>query len=388
MAIAIVFIILAIIVLLLPAKGVALASVTLLGIFFSILAFSLLLISFFYEAKLRKTIAKLAANRPFALSHLAKGSLLPWYFTLSRCAAALAFFAAVEILWLGFVKVDVALAWLFIFLGISFSGMELGRKAAERYIDPDWLLSKIASQAKRYGFAAQAKEFCSYINALVETAVSSLKNSQTAIASKSLQKAVDGTSSYFSKNSAFDDTGPYVIHHLLLQLDYCQAIAQKEQYEAFSTEILNGVGKLTLASAVKNPLLAISPIQFIGKWVQRGQNSSYSDMALLGSCLLIQLAKELTQGCKQEREKLYEPLLIIVSQLAEIARVSFRRNKAISIPAITQPLRDLQKFLEEDKSDLPDKALVEAALKNALEEFDALQSIMLTIPPEEKESPA
>lgn len=350
------------------------------------LGISLLLFSFFWVAAtlaykffLLKIVRKAEKRTPFIIELAAKSPFLRLLDVSAQTTAALAFLIAIDLSYLGFLPVKGALAANIFLQGATYGLLCLLAGSIKTFLDPFAANDLLQKEAEKNSSSDKAKEFCLWLGALCEVAARSLHRGETSLSSNALQCAIKAACSFFPRTAALDESHSYVLFYLLGKLDYLHALSIGQQIESVGSEVMTSTGKLAIHLGNMGGSLAAFPIQYIGKWTIRAQKGPFPDAGIKGSCLLLEVAKELTTSFN--KEELQEPFISAAMQLAEIARVTFRHDKSVSIPLIAQPLRELLAIATTSLAGSPAYPSVEAAIKNVLDEFDALQSVMLSIPP-------
>lgn len=379
------FLLIALAALLLPTQGIAVMALMPLGLVLLGMALIWLVIVTIYPMFILRALQRAERTIPYAMSLAARSNSLRLALLVSQGAAIFAFAAAVDWLWIGYFPPNILLAVAITAQGVVCSALWWHSRAIWEYIDPFMTLALLEEEAKKSSknLPDKAQEFCDWIGTLCEVSTKSITKSQPVLATCALHYLVSAVATFFPRGAVIQDSQRYVLFFILSHLDYAHTVSVKEQFESIASEVTTSAGKIALHLGKNCPALAAIPIQSIGRWTVRGQRAVLHDVGVKGSCLLVELAKELLVGESVDNEALQEILIAIAAQLAEIARTTFRLDKSVNILTITQSLHDLQQLV--GASGRTELSRVPIAIKVILEEFSALQDIMRTIPPLPKE---
>jgi len=303
-----------------------------------------------------------------------------------RCSSFLAFFAstlafiiAVDWLWLGTFPHKLLLGAFLAAMATAMGALRCHCRQLINYLDPFRALSLIEKRAKQYATTESSQELCDLLGALCDAAARGMSLSQSTLASAALRHIAKVALATFSPKCN-RESQQYILFYLLGQLDSMHQCTVEERQEFLGCEVMSCSGKIALHLGKNDAMLAVSPLQSIGKWAMRGQRATLSAAGVKGSYLLFEITKELMEGPSMS-EELREPLLCALGEMAEVARTAFRQDKKTSIALLMQPLRDLKQLVERGTAAPALRSALLVAIQNVLDEFDALQVAMCTLPP-------
>lgn len=365
----------------LPAHGLSLASELPLALAFFGAALLWLIVIIIYVLITLRALQNSAAAIPRLLSLAKQNRALQCYILIASMAAAILTLTNLDWLWLGLLPRPIPLAINILCHGAIFTALFRYSQLLSSYLDPYLAVVHLVHAAQKNAAPKKAQEFCHWLAALCEILIRAVSNNQVALASCALQQLNAAMTSFFFPKASADESQCYVLFFGLDRLDYAHSIAVERHFEAFSSELVTALGKLTLCIGKNFTELSPHVIQFIGQWAVRAQMAAMASIGVKSSCLLLEMAREFIETFWQDPAKLTQPLSAIATQMANIARARFRCDKSISIATITAPLNDLQQLITQKfPTHTEATAAVTLVITNALEEFSALQAALRTLP--------
>jgi len=110
-------------------------------------------------------------------------------------------------------------------------------------------------------------------------------------------------------------------------------------------------------------------------------SAGMDEVPVKASLTLVEIAKLILNDVDLSKTTIREPMITMVTQLEDIAKAAFRRDKDTNIQILTQPLIELKTALQAHAlADRADFKAVISAIDNVLSDFDNLQLILRQMP--------
>lgn len=306
---------------------------------------------------------------------------------------------ASAILPLGFVASSF-LPWhtpLFLILfGMSIDLLfSLYRRIAD-HLNPFRVVEFILADAKNAIILDQDAKLCDLIEASAEVANKSIQRHSSALAKQSIEAMgkmgelfLNSEASIFHppqnpelKAQGIPDTISYVFLFLLQHLEDVYQNAITNKVDLVASFIITIYTKLASFAAAIDLSLTPMPLHYIQKTSLESLRKGSSDIGIKAILGLLQIAKAISAAKDVAYQDIKPPFFTMIETLREISLEMFRKDKTIKIPLLIHPFQELNRlFLEEPLKSHQDASAVVTQINSVLDEFKALQEVMLMKPP-------
>lgn len=156
----------------------------------------------------------------------------------------------------------------------------------------------------------------------------------------------------------------------------------KEKQEGISSQVISSFGKAVIDCAKCDLSMASYPLHYLGRFGKRAGEENDADLSLKVQLTLIEVTKELISEIDLTFGNLKEPFLILIAQLHDMAKETFRKNKRTDLSQLMLPFKQLKEIFSQEKiASHQDTPVIIASLNQVIGEFQALDALMHTIPP-------
>ena len=279
-------------------------------------------------------------------------------------------------------------------LGLALDGIRCDLRSSLRYLDPSEVVKILGEQAMATAGSGDPEELLENLDALTEVSLKALERTSSSLAtnavnamSRAMQGYLEGCDSRSKSlsTSADDassehDTVSYTLFYLFQRLEMIHDEARHSLLEPVCTSVTSTLGKLAVFTAKYDMGLAKYPLHFISKLSLAAIDEEIPDVGIKATCTIQEVAKVVSEESELGSAGFKEFYLAATQHLEEIAKATFKRNKAISIPLLMSPFQDVKKTLQESRfKEHPDIKVVIKDLDRVLEEFSALSHVMTHI---------
>lgn len=280
-------------------------------------------------------------------------------------------------------KLTVAL-WI-AFTGFTFDLLRRFTNLLMPYLNSETMLSSLEEEGVAAIKAGNAVEILHHIDKFTEVGSKALLDDSLSLCKNSLDHLLAFNQDYFTHNRAKDpESVRYILFHFLSPVEMLFHKALDDQQEIIAEHALQTMGKIALNTANHNLPLATHPIVALGRMAHEAQDELLGDLGTKGSCFLFEIGRYILQETKLTQTSFRDPLVSVITFMHEISNTLFTQNKSLSPRLLKQPFNQLKELLKK-KDTHPDYDAVNGALERVLQEFDALESILRTVPPPKKE---
>lgn len=142
------------------------------------------------------------------------------------------------------------------------------------------------------------------------------------------------------------------------------------------------LSKMVLKTARVDFNLALVPLHYVKTWTLEAIGRFEGDTGIKLTLALVEVFKEIA-ALKDFKERDAKSLFVpLITTLEEIAKEMFKKNKSIKIALLKAPFLEMGIAVESPPFDIhPDTPLLKQQLRRILDEFTALETVMLTVPP-------
>ncbi len=263
--------------------------------------------------------------------------------------------------------------WLLL-LGINFDLFYRFVKTLTTYTNPHAFLGVLEKKAAKSHIA----DLCHCYDAALEIAFKALVKNSLALSSEALYTLRLMSTNYLKTVKSPSEEALYPLYYLDERILSFQEKALQNGFEALSNQVLSLLGH-EVASAYN---LSQEPVQAMGKCGLMALQKNLPSVAEKTMYSLQKLAHVLLQDAPFERVSLKDVFVAIIVEMDQIAKETFKKDKTVSIPLLTHPLRELKNFLEQPGfANMQDKDWILREINRVLGEFATLEQVLRSIPP-------
>ncbi len=281
-------------------------------------------------------------------------------------------------------------AWL-VLVGLSIDLLRIYYTRIGSYLIPSTVVQNIVVRAQADIAQGRDLELCDWMATLTEVALMSLSRQGSSLA----ERSVSGISALLQRflevhrrslqtetsDAKVHQRASYVLFYGMERLQLIHHRALADDLESVCSHVVTSLGKVAVAAAHGDISKVSYPIHYMGSLALTALSSGLSEVPVKANLTLVEVGKLILTEVDLSKAVVRDPMVNLVTQLEEIAKATFRRDKDSNISVLTQPLRDLKASLQShalaDRSDV--KAVV-AAIDAVLSDFDNLQLVLRTLP--------
>lgn len=285
--------------------------------------------------------------------------------------------------------------WL-ITLGVFLDFIRHDFKRTIQLLDPYQVIHLIGKEAKKAAVDEKDEFLWSSIDTLSEVSLQAVEKNRIALATEALTQFPPIMHIFFESAKSIShvtqdqkieketgrDEASYTVFYVVQRLQSINERALRHHLESVCSQIIVVLGKIIIYGARFDLSMVTFPTPFIGKFAVQALAHHYTEVANIATSTLLEIAKTIVTEIDLTYAELEEPFTAIINSLDAIAKETFRKDKTVNIPIISQPLRDLKHLFENEKvANHRDTPVIMQRINNALAEFDALEQVLRTLPP-------
>lgn len=306
------------------------------------------------------------------------------------------FFFAIDLLVLHSIDRTILVPVWVLLLGISLDALYHMIKRSTSYLDPLSVVERFTRAARKNIQDEQELEFCNWIDALSEVGIRSIQRSSTSLCNHVSNEMQQLTRQFLesvksisyqeqdkeTKAMGISDKITYTLFYVLQRLEIINNKAAEQKLEPVCSNVVTVVGKIIVAAAKLDVSLMTYPLPFFGRFVLTAQRHGMNEVGTKATCLLSEVAKLIIKDIDLTYAELQEPFFTLINQLSEITKEMFRQDKNINIQLLKQPFQDLKALFQQEKMAAhPDAGPIIQRIDAALAEYEALETVLRTLPP-------
>lgn len=275
-------------------------------------------------------------------------------------------------------------------------------KRSLRFLSPSFLVEHIAANAKAAIRNDKDNELWESLDNLSEIGLRSTQKSKLALSHKVIQNYPEIMKIFFEASKSIGhiqkndfvkkkngvDEASFAIFYLLQRMELLYDTALKLRLETVCRQIIISLGKIISYCSSYDISTATFPVHFLVKFGLKGLQHHFGEIGVLTTSTLLEISKHATQDVDLTYEELQAPFRAIINGLDALAKQSFKQDKTKPLKGLVYPLIELKNLFETEKmKGHRDTPIIIASIDQVIAEFQALQSIMQTIPsiPEEED---
>lgn len=310
--------------------------------------------------------------------------------------ALISFAAAFDLLYQHLLNPKLLMmAWIILF-GFTLDLLRGSTRRVLRYLNPYMTVELFSKEAKKCIQNDRELDLCHWIDSLSEVAIKGIQRQSTSISNLALEEQQNIASLFLdasksighqsqdrqTKELGITDKVSYTMFYLYQRLDVTFEKALKHRLEMVCSHIITVFGKLTISAAKYDVSMASAPLRFLGKCAKRAQDEGMEETAITASCTFSEVAKTLLSEIDVTYYEIKDPFLSIINGMEVLAKGAFKRDKTINIKLLAQPFKELKALFENDKlKEHQDTPVIMQNIDRVLGEFEALQQVMIAMPP-------
>lgn len=269
-------------------------------------------------------------------------------------------------------------------------------KRVSGYLNPFTVVTMFTTQARASVQEGHELDLCHWIDGLSEMAIKGAQRHSTSVCNLALTEEEEISRLFLdaSKSIAHQerdpqtramgikDKVPYTMMFLYQRLDSLFEKALHNHLETTCSQIITTLGKISVNAAKYDVSLASAPLRFIGKCGMRAQDSGMEEAALTASCTLFEVGKAILTEIDISYYEIKDAFLSIINGMEMLAKGAFKRDKSMNLMILIQPFKDLKTLFETGKAkEHQDTPAIITSIDRVIGEFEALQTVMATMPP-------
>lgn len=303
---------------------------------------------------------------------------------------------AIDLLSLHILPVSIAIPiWILLF-GIALDTLFHLIRHISGYFDPFHLAEMFTKEAKRNIQNDEEAELCQSIDSLSEMALRALSRSSLSLCNhicdelqrivrlffESAKSIAHPREDSETKKLGISDKVSYTLFFFLQRLEMINSKAVELRLEPVSSHLVTVAGKTVISSAKCDISLPTYPLIFLGKLSLAAQHEGMAEVGSKATCTLIEVARAILTDQDVTYLELQEPFFSLITQLDNISKEMFRKDKSLNVKILTQPFLDLRNLFSTEKmASHPDTAAILQRINSVLGEYEALEAVLRTKPP-------
>lgn len=263
------------------------------------------------------------------------------------------------------------------------------------FLNPFAIVNRFSRVAKSSVEADREVDLCRWTDSLSEIALKALAHNSSSLCHHSVNAMRENlrlflecsksiaheTQDKQSTSAGITDKIGYTLFYFLDRLTLIYRKALKMQLEPTCSHIVTTLGKIAVDAANCDISLVTFPVQAIGESSLQAEVEQMDQVAIKGSCTLLEAAKSILNQKNLAYQDLKDPFTSIISQLDAIAKETFRHNKDSNIKILIQPLYDLKaEFQKEPLSTHIDTPIIMTGIDAVIAEWTTLETVLKTMP--------
>lgn len=283
-----------------------------------------------------------------------------------------------------------------ILLGISLDLMHCLIKRIFNYLNPYPVAKMFTKTAEKSILDNREIDLCDSLESLSEISLKSVSRSSSSLCSQCLDEMREIMRLFLDAAKSLATVGPdeqaqsrgitdkvsYTLFFFFDRLDMIYKKATSMGLTQICSSIITLLGKVCIYAARCDLSLVGYVVDHIGKFSIAAEKNKTPEIALKGTCTLVEVSKTIINEINLNYMDLKDPFFSIITELNEIGKESFRQNKQNSIALLTVPFQDLKALFQSPKvTDHPDTPAILAEIDRVMAEWTTLETVMRTIPP-------
>ncbi len=295
-----------------------------------------------------------------------------------------------SLIWISFALFSFFVAlyganWLFalwfVWLGLSIDALYLHGITVTGYADPYQLLRTFQSQGKKAYADDRLTELCESIDSIGEISLKAVYQKSLPLSAEGVKGLERLADDYFQKKplgesgSASTMLG-FLLHRLKMVFD--QAV--EDRLEPLASQIILSTGKIALYVGRTDMEMTSLPLHFLEKFLDAADDYELHEVVVNSSIVLSEIAKSALEDDQLKGKEMAPLLMGLTEQMEKAAKETFREDKNIPMFILTDPFKEIKTMIESHDSPPADAAAITSDLERILVEFQALESVLKSVP--------
>jgi hypothetical protein len=266
----------------------------------------------------------------------------------------------------------------------------------QSFLNPYQAVAILSHAAKISIQNEHERDLCASIDSMAEASIKAIAQSSLLLANEAINELQILVKVFLeslksigyqeqdreSLSMGITDRARFTLFYVFQRLELINEQAIKRSLEPVCSNIVSALGKITLNAAKSDISLAAYPLHYLGKCAIRSQKKHLHEVAVKASLTLFEVAKRLPVEINPEYLEIKEAYFSLITQLHEIAKETFKEDKATRIDLLVQPFREIKEIFKGEKlAHHPDTPAILSKIEGVLAEFDILEMVMKTLPP-------
>lgn len=309
--------------------------------------------------------------------------------------AFISYASSIDFLFSGVLNKHLFLPLWLIFFGVSLDTLHYALKRIPAYLDPQFAVSEFSHEAERCVQEEREMELCQWIDSLSEVAIRAIQRSSLSLCNQICDELQKITRNFLHSSKSYGRQGEdretkalgiqdkvsYTLFFILQRLEMIDLKAVEQRLEPVCSQLVNTAAKIVIASAQYDMSIAAYPLGFVGKFARNAQDNGIAEVGPKAICTFLEVARSLLTDIDVTYLELQDPFSTLIAQMNEISKEEFRQDKNISVKLLAQPFRELKELFTTAKmASHPDTPAILQMIDRILGEYDALETVMRTIP--------
>ncbi|NGX58239.1 MAG: hypothetical protein K940chlam3_01144 [Chlamydiae bacterium] len=278
--------------------------------------------------------------------------------------------------------------WLFViwavWLGLAIDAIYLFTYRITGYADPLQLTQTFLENGKGYFSEKNLKELCTTIDGLGEISMKAVYQRSLPLAIETITKLETLAENYLeAKSKETEDVSAsvnYTLGFLLHRFKMIFDIAAEDHIEPLANQIVLSTSKLAMAVAHFDPTLTSLPLHFLESFFRTARENELKEVSINSSIILYEVARTTLEQTELREGNIGGFLVGLIEQMEGIAKEAFQEDKNTPISLLTDPFRELKLMIETQLPPFSESPMILADLDRVLVEFQALESVLKSIP--------
>lgn len=284
---------------------------------------------------------------------------------------------------------------ILLLLGLGIDTLYLLIRRIMDYLNPFRVIDFLKAEAFTAIDQNADGRLCNGIEACAEVAIKSVQRHNGTLANHALD-ALEGMGENFLaaskragqpiqspelKAEGINDSLSYVLLFLIQQLEAIYSSALEKKMELVAGHVITALTKLAIYTTHTDLSLTSLPLHYLDKLTQQAMEKGFKDIGIKASIGLMSVADAIG-GVKEIQYLDIKPAFVkIITTLDMIAKETFKKDKSTKMALLIHPFKELADLInKEPLASHQDRGAIESQLTLVLSEFEALASVLSTMP--------
>lgn len=276
--------------------------------------------------------------------------------------------------------------WLFIpwaiWFGVSLDVIYFYAWRITGYLDPEHLIGIFLRNGYGQFSEDQHQELCTTFGGLAEISLKGVYQRSLPLSIDSIVASEILAEQYLRGKAKGGDAAnvSYTLGFMLHRFQMIFDLAVEDRTEPLANQVVLSTSKLIMAVSHYDPALSSLPLHFLENFVQKARDHELREVVLNSSIVLFEVARSMLMDADLREKDIGIPLVGIIEQMENLSKEEFKEDKTTPISLLTEPFRDLKSLIQDELPSFASSPRVVAELDRVLVEFQALESVLQTVP--------